>query len=134
MATTKKKTETASVSKENVENTKIIDKEKELLKEKLALQEKEMADLNGLRERAKEIREEILKNAEQLVDSKAAYEVRKDFLDSKKGKIGALMKEMRDVPKEQKAEYGDLWASHLIKNQKSIKLVHCLLAILFLCL
>ncbi|WP_026504911.1 phenylalanine--tRNA ligase subunit alpha [Butyrivibrio sp. NC3005] len=65
-----------------------------------------MADLNGLRERAKEIREEILKNAEQLVDSKAAYEVRKDFLDSKKGKIGALMKEMRDVPKEQKAEYG----------------------------
>ena len=47
MATTKKKTETASVSKENVENTKIIDKEKELLKEKLALQEKEMADLKA---------------------------------------------------------------------------------------
>lgn len=47
MATTKKKTETVSVSKENVENTKIIDKEKELLKEKIALQEKEMADLKA---------------------------------------------------------------------------------------
>ena len=47
MATTKKKTETVSVSKENVENNKIIDKEKELLKEKLAIQEKEMADLKA---------------------------------------------------------------------------------------
>lgn len=47
MATTKKKTETASVSKENIENNKIVDKEKELLKEKLALQEKEMSDLKA---------------------------------------------------------------------------------------
>ena len=47
MATTKKKTETASVSKENIENNKIVDKEKELLKEKIALQEKEMADLKA---------------------------------------------------------------------------------------
>ena len=35
MATTKKKTETASVSKENIENNKIVDKEKELLKNRL---------------------------------------------------------------------------------------------------
>ena len=47
MATTKKKTETASVSKENIENNKIVDKEKELLKEKIALQEKEMAELKA---------------------------------------------------------------------------------------
>lgn len=47
MATTKKKTETVSVSKENIENNKIVDKEKELLKEKIALQEKEMADLKA---------------------------------------------------------------------------------------
>ena len=47
MATTKKKTETASVSKENIESNKIVDKEKELLKEKIALQEKEMADLKA---------------------------------------------------------------------------------------
>lgn len=47
MATIKKKTETASVSKENIENNKIVDKEKELLKEKLALQEKEMSDLKA---------------------------------------------------------------------------------------
>lgn len=44
MATAKNKTKTVNVFNENIE---IVDKEKELLKEKLALQEKEMADLKA---------------------------------------------------------------------------------------
>ena len=47
MATTKKKTETINSTKESLENNKFIDKEKELLKEKLASQEKEMSDLKA---------------------------------------------------------------------------------------
>ena len=46
MATTKKKTETIN-SKEGLETIKLVDKEKELLKEKLASQEKEMSDLKA---------------------------------------------------------------------------------------
>lgn len=65
-----------------------------------------MDDLNGLRERARQIREEILGSAAALDSSKAAYEKRKEFLDSKRGKIGLLMKGMREVPAEQRAEYG----------------------------
>ena len=47
MATTKKKTETINSIKENLENNQFVDKEKELLKEKLASQEKEMSDLKA---------------------------------------------------------------------------------------
>nr|WP_242622653.1 phenylalanine--tRNA ligase subunit alpha [Lachnoclostridium sp. Marseille-P6806] len=43
-----------------------------------------------------------------MESSRAAYEKRKEFLDSKKGKIGQLMKEMREVPAEQRAEYGQM--------------------------
>ena len=47
MATTKKKTETINSTKESLENIKLVDEEKELLKEKLASQEKEMSDLKA---------------------------------------------------------------------------------------
>lgn len=47
MATTKKKTETINSTEERLENNKFVDKEKELLKEKLASQEKEMSDLKA---------------------------------------------------------------------------------------
>lgn len=47
MATTKKKTETINSTKESLENNKFVDKEKELLKEKLASQEKEMIELKA---------------------------------------------------------------------------------------
>jgi len=47
MATTKKKTETINLTKESLENIKLVDEEKELLKEKLASQEKEMSDLKA---------------------------------------------------------------------------------------
>ena len=47
MATTKKKTETINFTKESLENIKLVDQEKELLKEKLASQEKEMTELKA---------------------------------------------------------------------------------------
>ena len=34
------------------------------------------------------------------------YEFKKTFLDNKQGRIGLLMKEMRNVPNDQKAEFG----------------------------
>lgn len=65
-----------------------------------------MADLSELKEKAAQIKEELRQKAESLDSSKSAYEVRKEFLDSKKGRIGLLMQDMRSVPSEQKAEYG----------------------------
>ena len=64
-----------------------------------------MADLSGLKERVEAIRQEIRDNAKNLDSSKAAYEERKAFLD-KKGKIGQLMQDMKQVPADQRAEYG----------------------------
>ena len=64
-----------------------------------------MADMNGLMQQVEAIREEIRKNAATLDSSKAAYEARKAFLD-KKGKIGQLMQGMKQIPADQRAEYG----------------------------
>lgn len=65
MATTKKKTETIN-SKESLENIKLVDEEKELLKEKLASQEKEMSDLKA----QMEMLLKSLSNKEEKNDSK----------------------------------------------------------------
>lgn len=67
-----------------------------------------MQDLNALNERLVEIKKEIEDGAKQLETSKAAYEFKKIFMDGKTGKIGSLSKAMRDVPKENRAEYGKL--------------------------
>ncbi|WP_051545141.1 phenylalanine--tRNA ligase subunit alpha [Butyrivibrio sp. MC2021] len=45
-------------------------------------------------------------NAEKLDNSKLVYEMRKSFLDNKTGKISALMKEMKNIPAEDRADYG----------------------------
>ncbi len=52
------------------------------------------------------IKQEILDGADKLDNSKAVYEFKKSFLDSKKGKIGQLMKEMRNIAPEDRASYG----------------------------
>ena len=52
------------------------------------------------------IQNEIKEKTESLSSSKLVYEARKSFMDPKAGKISALMKEMKNVPKESKAEYG----------------------------
>ena len=65
-----------------------------------------MQDLRELNEKIAEIKQEIQASADQLTSSKSVYEFKKNFLDSKKGKLSALMKEMRNIPNEHKAEFG----------------------------
>ncbi len=65
-----------------------------------------MQDVNELLSRINEIKEEIHAGAADLKNSKNVYEFKKQFLDSKQGKISALMKEMRNIPKEHKQEFG----------------------------
>ena len=62
--------------------------------------------MNGLSEKLSAIKQEILDGMESLDSSKAVYEFKKTFLDSKNGKIGQLMKEMKNIPPEEKANYG----------------------------
>ena len=53
-----------------------------------------------------EIREKFLEEAKGRTDSRSIYELRKKYLDRKGGEVGALMKEMRNIPKEEKADFG----------------------------
>ena len=64
-----------------------------------------MQEFNGLGEKLAQIRKEIENGAQGLENSKAAYEFRKSFLD-KKGKVGELMAEMKNIAAENRAEYG----------------------------
>ncbi len=65
-----------------------------------------MENLNELSEVISQIKEEITNGIEKLENSRMAYEFRKSFMDNKAGKISALMKEMRNIPGEQKAAFG----------------------------
>ena len=65
-----------------------------------------MLENAALTEKIEAIRAEIKDKADSLDTSKLVYEARKSFMDPKTGKISALMKEMKNVPKESKAEYG----------------------------
>ncbi len=53
-----------------------------------------------------ELKAQFLEEAEGKEDSQSIYELRKKYLDSKNGLVSALMKEMRNIPKEEKADYG----------------------------
>lgn len=58
-------------------------------------------------DRLESIRQEILSGIEERANSRAAaFELRKQFLDSKTGKIGQLMKEMRNIAPEERAGFG----------------------------
>lgn len=59
-----------------------------------------------MNERLEIIRQEIADGVEQLTSSKAAYEFKKLFMDSKTGKIGQLMKEMKNIATEERAAFG----------------------------
>ena len=59
-----------------------------------------------MNERFASIREEILNGMNQQTSSREVYEFRKLFMDSKTGKIGQLMKEMKNIPPQERAEYG----------------------------
>ena len=65
-----------------------------------------MQDLNELKVSINAIKDEIVNGVKELTNSKALYEFKKTFLDSKAGKINALMKEMKNIPNELKAEFG----------------------------
>ena len=52
------------------------------------------------------IREQFRSEAKELMDSSAIYELRKKYLDRKGGLVNGLMKEMKSIPAEEKAEYG----------------------------
>ena len=64
-----------------------------------------MANLEELRGRIAAVQEEILKETADLTDSKSVYELKKSFLD-KSGRIGQLMRYMKDVDPTQRAEFG----------------------------
>ena len=64
-----------------------------------------MANLEELRGRIAAVQEEILKETADLTDSKAVYELKKSFLD-KSGRIGQLMRYMKDIDPTQRAEFG----------------------------
>ena len=67
-----------------------------------------MQDLRELHESIEALKEEILAAAGSYESSKQVYENQKNYLDSKKGKISQLMKEIRNVPNDQKAEFGKI--------------------------
>ncbi len=53
------------------------------------------------------IRQEILEGLDHRAGSRAAaFELRKQFLDSKTGKIGQMMKEMKNLAPEERASFG----------------------------
>ena len=52
------------------------------------------------------IKQEIIAGADELNSSKEVYEFKKKYLDGKTGKIGLLMREMKNIPPEQRADYG----------------------------
>ncbi|MDD5934711.1 MAG: phenylalanine--tRNA ligase subunit alpha [Clostridiales bacterium] len=62
--------------------------------------------MQGLNDNMVAIKQEIMSSLEQLNSSKAVYEMKKKYLDSKTGKIGLLMKEMRNIAPEDRANYG----------------------------
>lgn len=60
-----------------------------------------------MNDRLASIRQEILNGIDQHAGSRAeAFELRKQFLDSKTGKIGQLMKEMKSIAPEERAGFG----------------------------
>ena len=64
-----------------------------------------MTNLEELRGRIAAVREEIRTETAELKDSKAVYEIKKAFLD-KTGRIGQLMRYMKDIDPSQRAEFG----------------------------
>ncbi len=58
-------------------------------------------------ERSESMKQEILELAKEHGNSRAeAFELRKQFLDSKTGKIGQLMKEMKNIEPSERAAFG----------------------------
>lgn len=61
-----------------------------------------------MEEKIKKIKQEISDGVKSIASSHSLYEFRKNFLDNKEGKISRLMKEMKDVPKEERPAMGKI--------------------------
>ena len=59
-----------------------------------------------MNENLERIKQEIIAGAEDLTSAREVYEFKKKFMDNKTGKIGLLMKEMKNIPPEERASYG----------------------------
>ena len=64
-----------------------------------------MANLEELQKKIASVRKAIQSESSGLSDSKTVYELRKSFLD-KAGRVGQLMKYMKEVDPSQRAEFG----------------------------
>lgn len=64
-----------------------------------------MQDLNELKKKIADIRQSIEEGSKELASSSAVYDFRKSFTD-KNGRIGELMKNMRDIAPENRADFG----------------------------
>ncbi|MBQ7360450.1 MAG: phenylalanine--tRNA ligase subunit alpha [Lachnospiraceae bacterium] len=53
-----------------------------------------------------QIKQEIISGAQELQSAREVYEFKKKYLDGKAGKIGLLMKEMKNIAPEERAAYG----------------------------
>lgn len=79
-----------------------------------------MSEMIDLQSSIEAIKAEIEEHAKKIENSRSVYELKKDILDSKKGKLSQLMKGIAKVPNEQKAEFGKTinaakeWATHFL--------------------
>lgn len=60
----------------------------------------------GASSRFEDVMREFTERSKKALDSKEVYELRKMYLDSKAGIVSGLMKQMRNIPVSEKAEYG----------------------------
>ncbi|MCQ2417434.1 MAG: phenylalanine--tRNA ligase subunit alpha [Oscillospiraceae bacterium] len=78
-----------------------------------------------MEELIREMRQKIEAAAASVTDSKEMYQIRKQYLDNKSGKISALMKNMRDLPPEKRPAFGKVvnelktWALDFFTSQDS---------------
>ncbi len=62
----------------------------------------------AMEEQIKAMRAQIEQAAAEIQDSKEMYQLRKQYLDNKSGQISALMKNMRDLPPEERPAFGKI--------------------------
>ena len=65
-----------------------------------------MGESMNIKERILEVRKQVQEDLAVLRDSKSVYEAKKKIMDGKTGIVGALMREMGKIAKEDRAEFG----------------------------
>ena len=65
-----------------------------------------MGESMNIKDRILEVRRQVQEDLAVLRDSKSVYEAKKKIMDGKTGIVGALMREMGKIAKEDRAEFG----------------------------